>query len=197
MAGTAWIDIKELHLAGDTRALPASWSDVTHWQVVVPLVSGTNVLSLVGWGSGTHVIAQDQIVVTSTFSGPEKDTDGDGMPDSWELANGTNPNVSDGASDPDADGLNNLQEYQAGTNPKDAKSGLRLAARLKGASVELSFEAVAGRTYSVLRRDELTGGQWVLLTHVPATAESHVATLLVTLPLTAEEQFYRVITPQQ
>ena len=45
------------------------------------------------------------------------DTDGDGIPDYWEAANGTDPFVPDAGADPDSDGLTNLQEYQNGTNP--------------------------------------------------------------------------------
>ena len=46
------------------------------------------------------------------------DTDGDGMPDGWEIGNGFNPNdVSDGSQDADGDGLTNVQEYLAGTDP--------------------------------------------------------------------------------
>jgi hypothetical protein len=45
------------------------------------------------------------------------DTDGDGMHDSWETANGLNPNVNDAAGDADNDG-----EYLAGSNPATSGS---------------------------------------------------------------------------
>ena len=49
------------------------------------------------------------------------DTDGDGMPDLWELTHGLNPcDPADAADDPDHDGLTNLQEYQHGTDPHNA-----------------------------------------------------------------------------
>ncbi|MBI1765018.1 MAG: IPT/TIG domain-containing protein [Acidobacteria bacterium] len=49
------------------------------------------------------------------------DTDGDGMPDAWETANGLNPN-SDAAAylEPDGDGPSNLDEYISNTNPRAA-----------------------------------------------------------------------------
>jgi hypothetical protein len=46
------------------------------------------------------------------------DTDGDGMPDGWEVNHGLNPLTNDAGADPDHDGLTNLQEYQHHTNPQ-------------------------------------------------------------------------------
>jgi hypothetical protein len=45
------------------------------------------------------------------------DSDGDGLPDFWELRFGLNPSLADSDEDGDGDGLSNLREYQLGTSP--------------------------------------------------------------------------------
>jgi len=50
------------------------------------------------------------------------DTDGDGMPDAWELDHGQDPRLPDADVDPDGDGWTNLEEYNSGTDPQAADS---------------------------------------------------------------------------
>ena len=53
----------------------------------------------------------------------DKDTDNDGMPDGYEVANGFNPlSAADAGQDADGDGLTNLKEFQLGTKPRDSDS---------------------------------------------------------------------------
>ncbi|MFT2009980.1 polysaccharide lyase [Pontibacter sp. 13R65] len=48
------------------------------------------------------------------------DSDGDGMPDEWEIKHKLDPkNPADGAMDADGDGYTNLEEYLNGTNPQE------------------------------------------------------------------------------
>jgi hypothetical protein len=51
-----------------------------------------------------------------------RDTDGDGMPNRWELNHHLNPRVANARMDPDHDGLRNLAEYRLGVRPHDEDS---------------------------------------------------------------------------
>lgn len=60
----------------------------------------------------------------TTLSAPRKshatDSDNDGIPDSWEVSTGSNPNANDAGNDDDGDMLSNAEEYEYGTEPKNS-----------------------------------------------------------------------------
>ena len=54
---------------------------------------------------------------------PFRDSDNDGIPDGWEVANGFNPNnASDALLDSDGDSLTNRDEFLLGTRPSNSDS---------------------------------------------------------------------------
>ncbi len=82
----------------------------------------------------------------------ELDTDGDGLPDTWEIAHGLKPDSATGSQgalgDPDQDGVSNLEEYLANTDPQDPVSLLRLRLSLAGGNrVRLEWPIVPGNSY--------------------------------------------------
>ena len=120
------------------------------------------------------------------------DTDRDGMPDDWELANGTNPNIPDANVDLDGDGHSNWQEFIAGTSPTNAASVLRLRiASTFGAAPLVEFQAISNRSYSLLGTMEL-GQPWNSLTNITAAASNR---LLWFTNLPAAPRYLRVVTP--
>ena len=94
---------------------------------------------------------------------PKVDTDGDSIPDEWEVSNGLNPNDGgDGSTDTDGDGWLNRSEYVAGTNPRDPQSFFSTAYNVSIDRVfSLEFPTQTSRVYRVEHLDfPLAGGRW-------------------------------------
>lgn len=75
----------------------------------------TNMIAeLASYGTvGVQIFNESEVGGVGTIAGglAPKDTDGDGMPDYWEEAAGTNPLVADNNGDLNGDGYTNLENY--------------------------------------------------------------------------------------
>jgi hypothetical protein len=133
------------------------------------------------------------------YQGISVDSDNDGLPTSWEVIHGLDPESSaaeDGANgDPDGDGLTNFQEYQVGTHPTDAASALRFAAISGEGGPSLTIEAAEGRSYSVLYSTSLSGAAWIKLTDIPSGG---ARAFEIADPNPQDgTRFYRLVSPAQ
>ena len=128
----------------------------------------------------------------------QPDTDGDGLPDAWEIANGLNPNdPSDARLDLDGDGISNLAEYRSGTVATNAASVLKMEtlARTNGQAT-VTFTTAANQTYTVEAASQFSGGTWEKVADVIARPTDHLETVTDT-GAGADARFYRVVTPRR
>jgi hypothetical protein len=125
------------------------------------------------------------------------DADGDGIPDAWETQYGSNPgSAADRNMDSDQDGLTNWEEYIAGTDPNDPASYLRVGLSANPNVATVSFNALAGKTYSILYKDNLSSsGPWLTLRGVIALPNDRVETVVD--PDWKASRYYKLVTPAQ
>ena len=142
-----------------------------------------------------HHGAATSAVATVYF--PGQDSDGDGLPDEWEFANGLNPGLAaDAQQDLDGDGLSNLGEFLAGTSPTNKSSTFKIEQIMtpSGANqVLLQFSVISNRSYAVQYQENLAGTGWIRWLEIPARASNQ--TILLTNHDVGERRFYRLQTP--
>ena len=137
------------------------------------------------------------VVTWNVDTGQLPDTDGDGIPDAWETANGLNPNDPNDANlDADGDGRSNLSEYLAGTDPRNPSSNLSVSVNFAGGQIHILFTAEANKGYTVQYKTLLTDSTWQKLVDVAPQAAAHAVDVPDTVG-TNTQRFYRVITPPQ
>ncbi len=181
-------------VAADTRALTYQWR-----------FNGTNIggatndallrqnVSTNNEGSYAVVLTNPSGSVTSAPALLIIDSDADGVPDSWELANFGNLTNS-ATTDADGDGSSNLQEFLDGTNPADANSVLRHITIVRDGGSVIASPNQAG----------YTNGQTVTLTATSLSGEEPFHAWLgdivtrsnsVTLVMTNNKTLYARFTP--
>ncbi len=120
------------------------------------------------------------------------DSDSDGMPDTWETANGLGrfdaTGVNGANGDLDGDGFSNLDEFLAGTQPDDPTSLLRIT-HIAGGGSEITWASIPGRNYQVFTTTDINA-PFVPLS-ATNTASSSLTSFTNTAPASVKE-FYRV-----
>jgi hypothetical protein len=110
------------------------------------------------------------------------DSDGDGMPDEWEILHELNPFYPDDAGvDYDGDGMINYAEYLTGTDPNDNKSVFGVEPRVSNTTDDnqgyvLEWTSISNREYDVMRSTNFIQSFEVLEEGIPATPPRNMFT---------------------
>ncbi len=137
-------------------------------------------------------------IAAPTAGNGNNDTNGDGLPDAWQLLywpSVNDPEAAPGA-DPDGDDFNNRQEYLAGTIPTNAASFLKIdSVEVSGPSRLIRFTAVAGKTYTVLYKNSLADANWQQVTNMSAQGSNGPVSVTDSAGA-PPSRYYRLVTPQ-
>lgn len=142
-----------------------------------------NGLQVVSPGGGGVITTSD--TVTITRQGGVTDTDGDGIPDSWEQAYFGHPTGAVAGADIDSDGATTWEEYIADTHPTNSLSVFtnRIVQAMGQGVMMLMIPAPTtnSRVYDAWYSTNLLEGQWTSLNYdVPGLPNGAEMSLWVT-----------------
>jgi len=130
----------------------------TYGQPRIDLLTGN--LSGYAWGAnvGWISLANSQAFVRTDTLGAGPDTDGDALPDAWEIEKaGDLATLGVLDTDTDEDGVSDAGEYAADTDPLDPASRLRITAFARAGDADaVTWPAAQTRLYRLVQADSLT-----------------------------------------
>jgi type VI secretion system Hcp family effector len=123
---------------------------------------------------------------------PQTDSDGDGIPDAYEFANGLNAFADDANLDLDRDGASNIAEYRAGTVANNATSVFRVRgiSRSNGTML-ITWSSVPNKTYTIEKSTSLNGPWTNVQSGIPASTQPETSRVVPFIP---GRLFYQVET---
>lgn len=135
------------------------------------------------------------LVLSAVSSRTFKDSDGDGLPDYFKIANdleiGSGLPEDGPEGDPDTDGMSNYEEWIAGTRANDSNSFFFVKQpAASGTGMVINWDGVAGRRYTLFRSTNLHEQDWIAI-HGPVDAVAD-GPLNHLDPFDAGARFYRL-----
>ncbi|MGJ8642226.1 MAG: lamin tail domain-containing protein [Luteolibacter sp.] len=206
--GQFYLPDAELSNSGETITLTDSLGrtiqEFTYDDLWYPLTDGDGYsLTIVDptadvstWSTSTSWRASAAVGGTPGEASEDPDTDSDGMPDSWETANGLTVGIDDSADDDDGDGSSNLTEYLAGTDPQSNESVFKITSLTSpvGELLTIGWTGVNGKTYQISSSIDLD--EWTpLLPTIPCTADGAMSSDIDTAGLDALFLRVSVVSP--
>ena len=192
-SATAWrIDLGTTAAYGLTSLSQSLAAGTSHTNVSIDVAglapATTYHFRVVAQNSSGETLGEDRTFTTSAFI----DSDGDGLPNDWETANGLNPNLaSDATLDADGDGASNRDEFAAGTNPRATNSVLKITSFThRNSEMTIEWPTVFGKRYRLETRTNFAEGDWI-------TSQDNIAGTGAPLSITtpdAGQRFFRIIT---
>jgi hypothetical protein len=154
-ANIGWINF-----TNGTATGPLSAADRPHIDLYTGKLGGYAYSANCGWISLSNAFAYVQTDTIPTSA----DSDGDGIPDSWELSYTNVLTAFNNASDADGDGVSDANEYLADTSPIDPSDYLRILQITRGifgpTYTTLQWTSKPSRFYAIQNRPVLESGFW-------------------------------------
>ncbi|TLD70123.1 DUF1800 family protein [Phragmitibacter flavus] len=120
------------------------------------------------------------------------DFNNDGYDDVWQHRYSVTPDLLPPDEDEDGDGASNYEESVAGTDPRSAGDRLNVETMaIVGTDVQVSFETLTGKRYSLVSSSSPKGPTWVA-EGSPVTGNNATMTITVPMGTGTTPKFYMV-----
>jgi len=171
---------------GDLRLLPGATSVIDHGITLTDFsddIQGETRPAGSAWDVGAD-----------EYDPHRSDSDGDTIPDYWEIAYSLNPtSAADAAENADGDFFSNLQEWTADTDPGNSNDYFQITGVSNAYPIVLTCHGASNRLYTLLHKTNLAEDTWQEHPVQTTVASDGSLTVLTDTNMPAERMFYRIM----